>query len=180
MGSCIRSGPQILVALPALARAAVIAGHEYKIPRSYLGRPNPRGESQRGQRTPARQRSRPRGGPRRSARVVVADGGIRRAGAAVADGRAMPQRRLRLAAGEMPSLRDRGQHSARTRPPAARHANLEAGGGVEMPIMPETAILAAGQRKLGRLCFTRGCIRTMMIGAEHYRDDDGRPHAASL
>ena len=35
------------------------------------------------------------------------------------------QWRLRLAAAEMPSLRNRSQHSARTRPPAARYADLE-------------------------------------------------------
>jgi len=35
------------------------------------------------------------------------------------------QWRLRLAAGEMPSLRNRSQHSARTLPLAARYADLE-------------------------------------------------------
>ena len=56
--------------------------------------------------------------------------------------RAMPQRRLWLATGQMPSLRNRGQHPARTRPQAARHADLEIGGGIEMPVMPDTALFA--------------------------------------
>jgi hypothetical protein len=76
--------------------------------------------------------------------MVIADGGVRRAGPAVAHDRAMPQWRLRLAAGEMPSLRDGGQHSASTRPPAAGHTDLETRSGAEMPIVPNAAILTAG------------------------------------
>jgi len=33
------------------------------------------------------------------------------------------------------ALRNRGQHSARTRPPAARYADLETRGGAEMPVV---------------------------------------------
>ena len=42
----------------------------------------------------------------RKPRVVAADGRLWRAGAAVTDDRAMPQRRLRLVGGQMPPLRN--------------------------------------------------------------------------
>jgi hypothetical protein len=74
----------------------------------------------------------------------IPHGGLRRPSAAVADDRTMPQRRLRLAPGQMPALPDRGQHSARSCPPTAGHTDLEVGGGAEMPIMPDPAILATG------------------------------------
>src|SRR5467141_3869792 len=94
----------------------------------------------------ARERARqePRGRSRRGRSMVHPNGRIWRTGATLTDDRAMPQWRLRLAAGEMPPLRNRGQHSARTCPPAARYADLETRGGAEMPIMPNAAILAAG------------------------------------
>jgi hypothetical protein len=47
------------------------------------------------------------------------------AGATVANDRAMRQWRLWLVTGQMPSLRDRGQHPARLRSPAAGHADME-------------------------------------------------------
>jgi hypothetical protein len=57
--------------------------------------------------------------------LVDPDGSLWGTGAAVANDRAMPQRRLWLATRQMPSLRNRGQHSARTRAQATRHADLE-------------------------------------------------------
>lgn len=48
--------------------------------------------------------------------LVDPDGGLRRASAAVANDRAMPQRRLPPS--QMPPAPHRGQHSARARPPA--------------------------------------------------------------
>ena len=44
----------------------------------------------------------------------------------------------------MPSLRNRGQHSACARPPAPGHADLETRGRSEVLIMPDAALLAPG------------------------------------
>jgi hypothetical protein len=70
--------------------------------------------------------------------------GVRRAGAAVADDRAMPQWRARLARGRVQPLQDPREPAARRHPPAARYADLEAGGRTEMPVMPEGPLRAAG------------------------------------
>jgi hypothetical protein len=44
----------------------------------------------------------------------------------------------------MPSVRDQGQPSAGRNPTPSGHAYLEAGTGVEMPVVPNTAVFAAG------------------------------------
>src|ERR1700738_2186204 len=121
-----------------------MARHEHQIATVHLRLPAEGCEdSRRG-----RARTSPKGDPRSRSRgargVVDPHGGIWRAGAALADHRAMPQWRLPLAAGAMPPLRNRGQHSARTRPPAARYADLETRGRAEMPILPYAALFAAG------------------------------------
>ena len=75
--------------------------------------------------------------------MVAAHGRHRRSGAAVADHRSMPQRRLRLVGGEVPSMRDQGQHPAGRDQAATQHTDLEAGGLSEMPIMPQGQVRAA-------------------------------------
>jgi hypothetical protein len=47
----------------------------------------------------------------------------------------MSERRLWLARGEMPPLRDAGQPAARCHPPATRYADLETGGRAEVPLV---------------------------------------------
>jgi hypothetical protein len=44
----------------------------------------------------------------------------------------------------MQALRDQGQPSPRCRPALTGHANLEAGAGAEMPVVPNAAAFAAG------------------------------------
>ena len=50
------------------------------------------------------------------------------------------------AAGQMPAVPDRGQPTTRARPPAARHPDLEARSGAEVPVMRDAAIFPAGAR----------------------------------
>src|ERR1700694_5810837 len=56
--------------------------------------------------------------------------------AAVADDRATPQWRPRLARGRMQASQAPREPAARCHPPAARHADLETRSGAEMPILP--------------------------------------------
>ena len=49
-----------------------------------------------------------------------------------------------LAGGEVPSMRDQGQHPAGRDQATAQYANLEAGGLSEMPIMPQGQVRPAG------------------------------------
>jgi hypothetical protein len=79
--------------------------------------------------------------------VVATDGRLRRAGAAVADDWAMPQRRARLAGGGVQSLQDTREPAARCHPSAAGYAAMEARSAPEMPIMPEGPL-----RAIGALC----------------------------
>src|SRR5882672_3008310 len=98
---------------------------------------------------------------------IHAEGARERAKQAIREAdRAMPQWRLRLAAGEMPSLRDRGQHSASTSATAARYADLEAGGRAEMPVLPNAALLAAGAHDPAD---GRTADRTLRLGASGRR-----------
>jgi peptidoglycan lytic transglycosylase len=52
-------------------------------------------------------------------------------------------RRVRLVGGEMPSVRNEGQHSARRDPPLTRDPDLEAGGVAQVPVLPQGQIRAA-------------------------------------
>jgi hypothetical protein len=76
--------------------------------------------------------------------VVPADGRLRWPGAAIANYRAMPERRLRLARSPMSTVRDPRQPPARRYQASARNADMEAGSGPEMPVVPDVTILAAG------------------------------------
>jgi len=69
---------------------------------------------------------------------------MREARAAVPDDRATPQRRPGLARGGVQSLQDPREPAAQRHPPPAGHPDLEAGGHVEMPVMPEGPLRAAG------------------------------------
>jgi hypothetical protein len=80
---------------------------------------------------------------RAEAHAFPAYGGLWRTSSALANHRAMSQRGLRLARGEVPQMRDPGQYPFGCRPPISQHADLEAGGGVEMPVVPNAAVLAA-------------------------------------
>jgi hypothetical protein len=44
---------------------------------------------------------------------------------------------------EVPQVRDSGQHSSGRRPPTPQYADLEAGGGAQMPVVPNAAIFTA-------------------------------------
>jgi hypothetical protein len=59
------------------------------------------------------------------------------AAAALADDRAMSQRRPGLARGRMQQVQDQGEPAAQRHPSAAGHADLEARGGAEMSVMQE-------------------------------------------
>ena len=74
--------------------------------------------------------------------MVGTDGGLWRAGAAVAYNRAMSQPRLWLAGGDVSSLRNPGQPAARHHPPTPRYPDLEARSGAEVPILRHAAIRA--------------------------------------
>ena len=76
--------------------------------------------------------------------VRLVDEGLWRIRAAVANDRAPSPRRTRLARGRIQSLQDAGEPAARRAPPTARYAVVEAGGIVEMPVMPERPLGAAG------------------------------------
>jgi hypothetical protein len=76
--------------------------------------------------------------------MVAAYGGLRWAGAAVSYDRPMSQRRLWLPGGEMPSVRDQGQHSSGGDQAPAQYADLEAGGFAQVPVMPKREVCAAG------------------------------------
>jgi hypothetical protein len=65
------------------------------------------------------------------------DGGLRQAGAAVADNRAMSQQRAWLARSRVQSLQDSSELAVGRHPPAARHTSMEARSIVEMPIVQE-------------------------------------------
>ena len=49
-----------------------------------------------------------------------------------------------LAGGEVPSMRDQGQHPAGRDQATAQYANLKAGGLSEMPILPQGQVRPAG------------------------------------
>jgi len=53
----------------------------------------------------------------------------------------MSQRGLPLVTGEV--VRDLSQHSPGCHPTTPKYANLEAGGGTEMPVVPNTSVSAA-------------------------------------
>jgi hypothetical protein len=76
--------------------------------------------------------------------MVHPHGRLWRTGAAVPNHRPMPQRRLWLARGSMPSVRDPRQPAARRHPSAARYPDLEIGGGAEMPVVSDAALFATG------------------------------------
>jgi hypothetical protein len=84
-----------------------------------------------------RQEGHPRSRSRRGRGLVDPYGGLRRAGAAVADNRAMPQWRASLAGGRMQSVQEQGEPPARCDPPIARHPDLETRSCAEMPIVQE-------------------------------------------
>src|ERR1700730_2638783 len=103
----------------------------------------------------------PMSGPNR--RRILGD----RPGAAVADDRAMPQRRLSLAPGHVQTLRNARQAAAGCDPPPAPPSDLETRDGAEMPIVPNAAIRATGAHDQGspksaRSRLTFGCIQTMI------------------
>src|ERR1700732_62155 len=139
-----RPSPLILVALHAAESAAVILRHEHEVSPVDLcgfdhGRENPRHKRARGGQQGAA-RGRPRGGRG----LVDPDGRLWRTRAAVADDRAMPPWRARLARGRMQPLQDPRKPAARRDPPATRHAALETRGLAEVPVMPEGPLCAAG------------------------------------
>jgi hypothetical protein len=155
-----RPSPLILVALHAAESAAVILRHEHEVSPVDLcgfdhGRENPRQKRARGG-----QQGASRGRPRGSGSLVDPDVRLWRTRAAVADDRAMPPRRARLAGGGMQPLQDPRKPAARRDPPAARHAAMEARGLAEVPVVPE-----------GALCAT---------GAHDQTDRDARDHALSM
>jgi hypothetical protein len=142
-GAAERSRHLILVALPVRTTPAVIAQWARSFARS-----SGAAESARRRLTPnmpASELKKP-SVPRivRSSRVVAANRRLWRAGTAVADHRAMPQWRLRLVTGQMPSMRNRGQHPARVCAQATPDADMETRGGAEMPSMSDVAVLATG------------------------------------
>jgi len=138
------SRPQILVGLRMRAKAAEMARMRHQIATVDIQLPAGGCEDSRRGRAGRGEAGDPQGRSRRGRSVVDPHGGIWRTRATLADDRAMPQWRLRLAAGAMPPLRNRGQHSAPTRAPAARYADLETRGGAEMPVVPNAALRAAG------------------------------------
>jgi hypothetical protein len=75
--------------------------------------------------------------------VVDPDGGLWRASAALPDHRPMPQWRIRLARSRVPPLQGPREPNARCDPASAKHPDLEAGSGAEMPVMQERAIRTA-------------------------------------
>jgi hypothetical protein len=103
MLGCQRSSAPTPSGLPAQPVGDVM-GHEHQIPRSHIRRPDHRCQDTRGWRPPSRTESRPPSRSRGSRAMVDPDGSLWRTGAAVANDRAMPQRRVRLATGQVPSL----------------------------------------------------------------------------
>lgn len=138
-----RSLQLVLVALRNSEPTAVMPHHEHQVSPVDLWRPHQGRDYPRQERTRGRRPGAARGRSCRSRSMVDPDGRQRRTGTAVADDRAMPQWRTRLARGGMQSLQDAGKPAARRHPPAARHSALEAGGVAEMPIMPEGSLRAA-------------------------------------
>src|SRR4030088_1227199 len=76
--------------------------------------------------------------------MVRADGRFWRADPAVADDRAMPQRRLRLAGGDVQALRDARKHPTRRGASTARDAELKTGDRLPVPLLRDDALSAAG------------------------------------
>jgi hypothetical protein len=65
-------------------------------------------------------------------------------GSALAYHRAMSQRGLRLARSKVPPVRDSGRYPF-GRCPTTRHADLEAGVGAEMPVVPDAAVFTGSR-----------------------------------
>jgi len=81
---------------------------------------------------------------RAEAMLVPAYGRLWRTRSALANHRAMSQRGLRLARSEVPPVRDQGRYSPGCSPPTRQHANLEVGGGAQMPVVPNAEVFATG------------------------------------
>ena len=141
VGLCGRSCPQSVVALPGLAKAAVIAAMSTKSREVIFGS-RIRGAKNRAE-----------GAREEAAKAIhTADRAEAEAWSIQMEGYGGPAQpsptigqclRLRLARGRMQSLQDPREPAARCDQASAQYADLETGGGAEMPVVQERPIRAA-------------------------------------
>ena len=159
------------IAMAGKGRCNLRHGHE--VTRGHRRRLCPRGQDERRPGPQTRCRGRPRGRPSRSPFMVPAYGRLCWTGSALANHRAMAQRGLRLVGGEVPPVRDPGQHSPGCRAPTPATRRSGSWRRAQMPVVPNAAAFTASAYDQADRNFVRshrifGFIRTTSVESFTY------------